>query len=180
MLDDHVRRIVEGADGIEATQVRQLRADDALDKVVDVGRDEYSVTDLVNGVARSSHPLKGTRNAFRRAHHDDRVDVADVESEFEAGGTDHAAQLSALQAILHILPNVSIERRMVTLHRRTQVGKRELETVGNSLRPGSGIREHQGRPISLDDPSHVRDHPRPRVSRRRIRLPSQGREHLDD
>ena len=155
-------------------------ADEAFDEVVDVGRDENAVADLVDRVSRASHALEGARDALGRADHHDSVDVTDVDPELEAGGADHGAQVARLEPVLDLLADVAVERGMVAFDGLGEGGQGELEPVGDAFGAGPRVREEQGGAIPLDDPGHVGDDARSGVAGGRVGVLAQRREHLDE
>ena len=66
-------------------------------------------------MAGAPEPLQRARHALRRGDHDDEIDEADVDAHLQAGRADDRAQLALLQPVLHVEPDLPVERGVVHL-----------------------------------------------------------------
>ena len=64
-------------------------------------------------MAGAADALDRARNAFRRRHHDDEIDRADVDAELEAGGANDRAQFAILQPVFDFETHAAIERSVM-------------------------------------------------------------------
>ncbi len=58
----------------------------------------------MNAMARSSYALQPLGNGFWAPYLDNKVDVADINSQFKGGGGYDALELPVLQLVLHFYP----------------------------------------------------------------------------
>ena len=95
---------------VERALPDELSGHGRFHEIVDVGRDEHAVAALVQRMSGAADALDRARNAFRRRHHDDEIDRADVDPELETGRANDRAQFAILQPVFDFEPHTAIER----------------------------------------------------------------------
>ena len=87
-------RLFLNPDRIERRSPDEFRGDGRFHEVVDVGRDQHAVTAAIQRMTGTPNPLNGARDAFRRRHHHDEIDRADIDPQLQTGRANHRAQLA--------------------------------------------------------------------------------------
>ena len=123
MLRHDIVRFLLDLDRIERAFANQLRRHGCFDEIVNVGSDEHAVTAAIERMPGASNPLDRARNTFRRGHHHDEIDRADVDPHFQARRADDRTQLPVLQPVFHFEPHTAIERRVMDLDLRREIGQ---------------------------------------------------------
>ena len=85
VLRDDIVRLLQDLDRIERPLSHQFCRCRRFHEIIDVGADENSVTAFVERMTGATDPLNCSRDAFRRRHHDDEINRADVDPKLEAG-----------------------------------------------------------------------------------------------
>ncbi len=138
MLRDDIKRLFQNFDRIECALAHELRGDGRFHEVVDIGGDENAVTIFVQRMPGPADALDGARNAFRRRHHHDQIDCANIDSELEAGRANDGPQFAVLQAIFNFEANAAIKRSMMNLDRIGQFRELLAQSQVRFVPPPSG------------------------------------------
>ena len=110
VLRENVVRLFQNLDRVERALPDEMRGRSRFYEIVDVGRDEHAVAAVVQGMSGAADALDGARNAFRRRHHHDEIDRADIDPQFEAGRANDRAQFAIFEPVLDLEPHTAIER----------------------------------------------------------------------
>jgi hypothetical protein len=180
VLRQHVGGVVRDAHRLEAARVHHLRGHRAFHQVVDVGGDHDRAADLVHGVARPAQPLQGARHALGRGDHHDEVDEADVDAHLQAGRADHGAQFALLKPVLHVEPDLPVERRVVHLDLRGELRQNALQLQPDVLRTAARVGEDERGAERFQQLAQFLEDARGGVARGRIRIAPQRREDFHD
>ena len=84
-----------------------------LDDVVAILRDDDARGDRAGTMPRPPDALQRRGHSARAAEQQHAIDVADVDAEFERGGTDDRAQRAGAQRRFHPMAHVAFERAMM-------------------------------------------------------------------
>ncbi len=113
--EQHLGEDIEGAG--DRFELLDLAVEDAFrhhrrfEEIPAEQRHEASPTGLADAVARSAEPLQGRCDRWRRLDHDDLVDGADVDPEFEGTGGDDGLEFAVLEALFDDRADLARERR---------------------------------------------------------------------
>ena len=145
LLREDVERVPRDARLLDLPRVHRARNDRGLEEVSPELREDASLRDRVQLVARTADALEPARHRLRALDLDDQVDGAHVDAELERGRRDEARDLPGLQELLHdeaLLPR-----------KRPVMGARELlagELVDPEREPlceASVVDEHDRRAV---------------------------------
>ena len=138
VLRDHVDRLLLHANRIERALAHPPRGHRRLDEIVDVRRHENAVAVPVQRMPGAPDALDRARDAFRRRHHHDQIDRADIDPHLEAGRANDGAQLAILQPIFNFEPHAAIERRVMRFDLLRELGQQLLQLQVRVAPPRSG------------------------------------------
>ena len=145
VLRDDVVWFVLNANWIERARSHQFRCYGRFNEVVDIRRDQHAVAGAIERMAGTSDALNRARNAFRCRYHDDEIDRADVDAEFEAGRANDGAQFAVFQTVFDFESNAAIERSVMCFDLIGEFGQELFQAKTDLLRRGANIREDKHR-----------------------------------
>src|SRR4051812_16537751 len=76
----------------------------AFDEIIARQRKDSALGRTANSMTRASHALQKCVDRTRRADLTDKIDIADIDTEFQRSGGDERLQFAALQALLCLQP----------------------------------------------------------------------------
>src|SRR6266852_6924736 len=124
--------------------------------------------------------LDSARNSFWRRDHDDEIDRADVDSQFETGRANHRPQFAVLQAIFHGKTHAPVKRCVMSFDLIRELGQQLFKSQPDLFCGGADIRENKHRLSSPNKISKLRVKSHAGVARRWIRVFADWRKNLDD
>ncbi len=116
-------------------------------------RHESSPAGFSDAVARAAEPLEGRCDRCRRLDHDDLVDAADIDPEFQRAGGDDGLELAVLEALFDNRTDLPRERPVVRVGEALRGGF--VDESGDLLHRPPGVAEDEGRPIVGDGASQL-------------------------
>ena len=153
MQNNLTREDVEGTRGhcerVEVAAADAVQEGRSLDELVARGREDPSLGDADDGVARASDALKERGDGSRGAELDCEVDVADVDPQLQRRGGDQGLQLSRLQPLLGAEALLAREASVVRGH--DVLAKPLRQRPRDALALAARVHEHERRAVLPDE-----------------------------
>ena len=151
--DDHLREDVQGTENrlhfLDLVSEDRRNQHRGFEKILGMGGEEGSPTDLADLMAGPPHPLNGGRYGKRRLNQDDFVEITDVDSQFQRMGRHDRFQLPRLELSFHFPADLQGEGPVVGVGQGLLFPLVDLQ--GQSLGETPAVYEDQCGAVLADD-----------------------------
>ncbi len=164
LLRQHVERRILRDDRVEPSTADGAQQRQRFDQVVARHREHAALRRARDGVAGAADALQQGRDPVRRADLADKIDVADVDAQFERRRRDQRLELPALEPRLGVEPPFLREASM--MRRDGFFAEALAEMSSHALGQSPRVDEHERRPVLAHEAGEavVVPPPRPRAT----------------